>query len=90
MRVNNLANIESLLNICGNFGEIAFMLVGAVLLLNGMHARLVNAELDEDDDEGLTTDKRISLGAILLVAGFMLPGMINWFVASARDANLFS
>jgi hypothetical protein len=27
---------------------------------------------------------------LLLIGGLALPGTINWFVASARDANLFS
>lgn len=34
--------------------------------------------------------KRVLFGAAGVTGGFATPGCINWLVASARDANLFS
>jgi hypothetical protein len=34
--------------------------------------------------------KRVLFGAAGVTGGLATPGAINWLVASARDANLFS
>jgi hypothetical protein len=34
--------------------------------------------------------KKVLFGAAGVTGGLMTPGVINWLVASARDANLFS
>ncbi len=34
--------------------------------------------------------KRVMFGAAGVTGGLATPGAINWLVASARDANLFS
>ncbi|MGH2585255.1 MAG: hypothetical protein ACRDJE_10110, partial [Dehalococcoidia bacterium] len=34
--------------------------------------------------------KRVHFGAAGVTGGLATPGVINWLVASARDANLFS
>jgi hypothetical protein len=34
--------------------------------------------------------QRIAIGLGLIMVGLAVPGLINWFVASARDANLFN
>jgi hypothetical protein len=33
---------------------------------------------------------RVAIGVAIMLSALSVPGTINWFVASARDANLFS
>lgn len=89
VRVNNLANLEALLNIFANIGEIGLVLGGGILVLHGFCRGTVLVEAMGTEIE-LGGGQRITMGALLVAAGLMLPGMLNWFVASARDANLFS
>lgn len=90
VRVNNLANLEALLNIIANLGEIVGMLAGALLVLHGF-ARAENLVFELLGHEiVIGPGKRMTLGALLIIGGLAVPGTINWFVASARDANLFS
>ncbi len=89
VRVNNLANLEALLNIIANLCEIGMGVVGLVLLIHGMVAGDVAVDL-VGHEVVLTRGKRIAIGAALIILGMSVPGIINWFVASARDANLFS
>jgi hypothetical protein len=87
VRVNNLANLEALLNIIANLGELGALISGIGLVVHGIMNKAV-VKLGEDVELG--PGGRIAFGAILMVAGLALPGILNWFVASARDANLFS
>lgn len=87
VRVNNLANLEALLNIFANLGEILGLVGGAALAINGMVNKSVTT-LGKDIELG--PGGRIVAGVLLAIIGLMTPGVINWFVASARDANLFS
>lgn len=87
VRVNNLANLEALLNIIANLGEIGAIACGFGLLVHGFMNKAI-VKLGEDVELG--PGGRIVLGALCMMAGFALPGILNWFVASARDANLFS
>jgi hypothetical protein len=90
VRVNNLANLEALLNIFANLGEIVGLLAGALLVLHGF-ARAENLEFELLGHEiVIGPGKRMALGALIITCGLAVPGLINWFVASARDANLFS
>lgn len=87
VRVNNLANLEALLNIIANLGEIGCLIAGILLIIQGFVNKTV-LRLGEDIELG--PGGKIVLGVLTALIGFGLPGMINWFVASARDANLFS
>lgn len=87
VRVNNLANLEALLNILANGGEIGALLVGLGLIAHGFMNKAI-MKLGEDIELG--PGGRMCLGGIIITLGLLLPGIINWFVASARDANLFS
>ena len=87
VRVNNLANLEALLNIIANLGELGALLSGLGLVVHGFMNKAV-MKLGEDIELG--AGGRIVLGIVLMVLGLALPGVLNWFVASARDANLFS
>ncbi len=90
VRVNNLANLEALLNIIANMAEIGCALAGVALVINGAWKRApLIAELAGCEVE-VSAGQRIAAGLGLIVLGLMVPGLINWFVASARDANLFN
>ena len=89
VRVNNLANVEALLNIMANMAEVVLGIGGLLVLLHGITRGNITADIMGQDVE-ITAGQRIVVGAIMLITGLVTPGMINWFVASARDANLFS
>ena len=89
VRVNNLANLEALLNIISNMAELAGVLVGGILVLHGIVIRQsVTSFLGIRAK--LSPGVRITLGILVVGIALMVPGLVNWFVASARDANLFS
>jgi hypothetical protein len=81
VRVNNLANLEALLNIIANGLEILGIAWGGpTIILGFMHMAAGTQD----------AMKRVLFGCSGVVGGLATPGMINWLVASARDANLFS
>lgn len=89
VRVNNLANLEALLNIICNLIELAGLMFGSVIILHGLVIRsTVNNLLGVR--ARFTQGMRIAIGAAIVVAGVTTPGLVNWFIASARDCNLFS
>lgn len=82
VRVNNLANLEAIVNILANCGEILGIGLGifnVVFGALGKPSRLLH----------LSPMKRIIVGLCCALVGMAIPGSINWLVASARDANLF-
>jgi hypothetical protein len=81
VRVNNLANLEALLNIIANGMEILGIAWGGPTMIMGfMHMAAGTQD----------SMKRVLFGAAGVTGGLATPGAINWLVASARDANLFS
>ncbi len=81
VRVNNLANLEALLNIIANGMEILGIAWGGPTMIMGfMHMAAGTQD----------AMKRVLFGAAGVTGGLATPGVINWLVASARDANLFS
>lgn len=89
VRVNNLANLEALLNIISNLIEMCGLLLGFALLMHGVFQRKVVLYLP-GLNASLTNVHRIAYGVVIMVMASSIPGCVNWFVASARDANLFS
>lgn len=79
--MNNLANLEALLNIIANGMEILGVVWGGATMIMGF------MRLGSGADGAIS---RIILGAVGVSGGLCTPGIINWLVASARDANLFS
>lgn len=81
VRVNNLANLEALLNIIANGMEILGIAWGGPTMIMGFMCMAAG-----------TTGamKRVLFGAAGVTGGLATPGVINWLVASSRDANLFS
>lgn len=86
VRVNNLANLEALLNIIANLAQLGGVFLGGMLFLHGVFLRGRVAIMGVE----VSPLVRISIGLAVCALGFCTPGLINWFVASARDANLFS
>lgn len=85
-KINNLANLEALLNIFANgveilgiaFGAPACLLVPVGLVLVWMKGkRLIGTAM-------------IIVGPTIVILGVATPGLINWLVASARDAGIFN
>jgi hypothetical protein len=84
VRVNNLANLEALLNIIANAYEIGAVIVALVMVI-----RALIPDTDGKRDNAKMV-RRLVTAAVIFMIGMSIPGMINWLVASARDANLFS
>ena len=81
VRVNNLANLEALLNILANGLEILGIAWGGpTLILGFMHMAAGTKD----------AFRKILHGCAGVTGGLATPGIINWLVASSRDANLFS
>jgi hypothetical protein len=89
VRVNNLANLEALLNIVSNLWEVGLMLGGAIIVLNGFVNETMTIDVFGQEIE-LGRSQRMIIGVAIILLGLAFPGLVNWFVASARDANLFS
>ena len=89
VRVNNLANLEALLNMICNLIELAALMFGSVIILHGLVIRKTVKHF-LGMRARFTPGMRLAIGALVIIGGCMVPGLVNWFVASARDANLFS
>jgi hypothetical protein len=89
VRVNNLANLEALLNIVANLWEVGLMIGGAIIFLNAFATESLSMEVLGQEIE-LSRSQRVAIGIGVFLLGLAFPGLVNWFVASARDANLFS
>ncbi len=88
VRVNNLANLEALLNIIANLFELTGVVLGLILIVQAFLFKQAAAKWF--GMYGVSAPWMVAVGMIMIVAGLAVPGLINWFVASARDANLFS
>ncbi len=88
VRVNNLANLEALLNLLANGFELFCMVAGLTLIVMTFVSR--SSAEKWFGLRGMSAPVMVAIGAAIIVGGLSTPGMINWFVASARDANLFS
>lgn len=87
VRVNNMANLEAMLNIMANGIEILGLLLGGALASKAIFAM---AQGSPKETNGLPHSARLAYGILAIAGGLAVPGMVNWLVASARDANLFS
>lgn len=78
VRVNNLAGVEAICNIVSNFGELFGIIAGAYRIIRTFFK------------PGGMRRRDLIVGSLWIAAGLSLPGTINWFIASARDAALFN
>lgn len=81
VRVNNLANLEALMNIIANGMEILGIAWGGPTIVIGFMCMSAGTQ---------DAMRRIIWGMSGVTGGLATPAVINWLVASARDANLFS
>jgi hypothetical protein len=89
VRVNNLANLEALLNIVANCVEVLAILLGLSHIICAMCGRSLDERcLGMRYKTGPVG--RFVFGFMIIMSGLCVPGCIDWLVASARDANLFS
>ena len=86
VRVNNLANLEAMLNIICNCTEILGILGGGILIVSAICSSGKVTVLGLK----LTRMQAVATGVTIGIVGLATPGIVNWMVASARDANLFS
>ena len=82
-----MANLEAMLNIMANGIEILGLLLGGALASKAIFAM---AQGSPKENDGLPHSARLAYGILAIAGGLSVPGMVNWLVASARDANLFS
>ena len=78
-----------MLNVIANLLEVGCALTGAITLLHGLANKEMVTQWMGMQVE-LSSGKRITIGVALILVGLAVPGIVNWFVSSARDANLFS
>lgn len=90
VRVNNLANLEAFLNIIANLAEIGCAIAGFVITVHGFARREPWVTEVMGTEVEISAGQRIVFGVCLVMLGLAVPGVINWFVASARDAALFN
>ena len=79
VRVNNLANLEAVLNIAANLAEI---------FLPGLGLYLIVKTFKHQPKPSGKVVAGLARGLALIAAGLMTPGIINWLIASSRDAPL--
>ncbi|MBX9568937.1 MAG: hypothetical protein K2X77_08580 [Candidatus Obscuribacterales bacterium] len=79
VRINMLANVEALLNVCANGAEMICFFWGAALLW---------ACFRKIGEPGMA--RSLAFAMLPIILGLCTPGSINWAVATARDANFFS
>jgi hypothetical protein len=89
VRVNNLANLEAMLNIICNMVELLAMIAGVLISIRAFLPHS-NRSLIPGLGEHLNRTQLLALGVGLIFLGCSFPGIVNWFVASARDAALFN
>lgn len=87
VRVNNLANLEALLNILANCTQVGGIGFGCLTIAL---AFIKTDSMIPSLAGGMSRSSRLILGVLLLAVGVATPGFLNFMVASARDANLFS
>ncbi len=89
VRVNNLANLEAALNIFANICEFGAIVLGITFLLSAPFEPVLNGSSLLIWGR-MSKQHRIAAGLLSITLGLMTPGLINYMVASARDANVFS
>lgn len=106
VRVNNLANLEALLNFVANFTEVILVIGGVMSLIKAVMFKGAISKGETRKGEARTGEigrtvklfrlfelsrkELVACGIGFIVVGLAVPGVINYLVASARDAALFN
>ena len=88
VRVNMLANLEALLNVLANSFELTVMAFGLVLALAGLFT--YHRSICRDPIALYNAGRKAHVGAFLIKFGLLVPSIVSWLVAVARDAALFN
>lgn len=88
VRVNMLANLEALLNVIANSFELTLMAFGLVLALAGLFT--YHRYISRDPIAIYKAARKAHVGAFLIKFGLLVPSIVSWLVAVARDAALFN
>lgn len=83
-RVSNLANLEALLNIMCNLGEIVGFIVGVPMIVAGTAGAIIGGK------QRWIGFIIIGVGLFCTIGALSLPAIINWLVSCARDAGAFN
>ncbi|HMP53854.1 MAG TPA: hypothetical protein PKD05_20060, partial [Candidatus Melainabacteria bacterium] len=86
LRVNNLANLEAMLNILVNGIEILGLATGGLMLASVFFP----SNNETNAFFKASVGNKLLVGLCLILGALSAPGVVNYFVASARDANLCS
>lgn len=87
VRVNNIANLEAMLNIIATGFELFGLIVGGAMAVKAVYSMIQRLPRERN---GMTHSALLAYGIVTICGGLAVPATINWLVASARDANLFS
>lgn len=79
----DLKNLEALVSIIGAFGMGAGVVTAISLFTSGVIVMIMR------QTKKWLGGILIAWSVIALIGGIMTPGVLNWFMASAKDANLF-
>ncbi|HMY52443.1 MAG TPA: hypothetical protein PLI59_19725 [Candidatus Obscuribacter sp.] len=98
VRVNMLANLETLLNIFANGTELIMIAFGVLLIIFAFYqmyrARQVAASRLRPATVAILPWRlcttRLYAGGAVIGLGLAVPGALNWMVAFARDYALFN
>lgn len=89
VRVNNLANLEAMLNVFSNIVKVMGMLWGFVCIVSCFDKFKVE-KFDKILFGQASITTRAVWGVLAIWGSVSIPGMVNFLISSARDANLFS
>jgi len=88
VHVNNLAMLEALLNVGATGFEIGTIGLGLMFFCFGLQTQRLAKKYGAHVPS--IARRRQFVGALLMQTGLSAPFVINWLIASARDAALFN
>jgi hypothetical protein len=88
VRVNMLANLEAFCAIIANSFELVLMALGLLMALAGLFT--YHRYICRDPIAIYNAARKAHVGAFLIKFGLLVPSMVSWLVAVARDAALFN
>ncbi len=88
VRCNMLANIEALFSLIANSFELSALAVGLVLFSVGLFT--YQRSIFMNPIALHRAGRKAHIGVLLIKFGLLIPAIVNWLVAFARDAELFN
>ena len=88
VRCNMLANVEALLNLVASSFELSALAFGLVLFLVGLFAYQRSIFINPIALH--RARRKAHIGVLLIKFGLLVPAIVNWLVAFARDSELLN